>query len=205
MLVRHLLEGQPGRVDPLETERRFAPPGVSGHFQHRAVRHLHPQQELHLPPCLVQQVGYAVGGFRDRQGAVGERLEGLATHDQGPLILVEQLPGGDTAVDHVLTVVTGVVPAAPHIQGVVAGPRHAGHVGVTLVRGHVKVSGRTRVLLTDQIRRDPDTAALVVEERQRVVAEPVVQRLGNLKRVAGHRLTGDLHLHGEAGAPGGDV
>ena len=90
---------------------------------------------------------------------------------QGALVEVHQLPGGERAVDDVLAVVARVVPAAPHVEGVVAGAGQAGHRRVALVGRDAEVSGRPRVGVADVLRLDRDAAAVVVEVRERVPAQ----------------------------------
>ena len=70
-----------------------------------------------------------------------------------PLVRAEQLRHGDAAVDHVLAVVAGVVPAARHVERVVARPAvvvvaraDAGHLGVALVGRDADVAGLAGVL-----------------------------------------------------------
>src|SRR5690606_21711518 len=119
----------------------------------------------------------------------------------GALERAQQVPGGDAAVDHVLAVVARVVPAAPHVQPVVADTGLAGHVGVALVGRYAHVAGRPGVLLADQIAVDLDAAALDVEELHRVRAQLVVDVAADRERVAGL----PVGAHRVAGARRGDV
>ena len=59
--------------------------------------------------------------------------------------MLHELGDGDAAVDDVLAVVAGVVPAAADVEGVVAHAGLAGHDGVALVGGHAQVTGRPAV------------------------------------------------------------
>src|SRR5690606_25376539 len=112
---------------------------VVGHARQRlAVRHLHAQQELLLPAGLVEHVGDAVAGLRDVERAAGEgRL--------APLVQAHERVRRAAAVDDVLAVVAGVVPAAADVQEVVADAGLAGHADVALVRLDADVTGRAAV------------------------------------------------------------
>ena len=144
--------------------------------------YLHLQQQLHLPARLVQHVGHPVALLGDRQQTVPQALEVQAV--QRTLVEVHQLPRGERAVHHVLAVVTGVVPAAADVERVVADTGLAGHRVVTLVRRDADVPGGPRIGVTDVLRVDRDTAAVVVEVRQRVPAQAVVGLGGDVERVA---------------------
>src|SRR5690606_31207984 len=80
----------------------------------------------------------------------------------------------------------------------------ARHVGVALVGRHAEVTGRAGVLLTDQVAVDLDTAALDVEELERVGAELVVQVGGDVEGVAGLAV-GDEGVAGAGGGVRGEV
>ena len=104
----------------------------------------------------------------------------------GALVLVHQRPDGDAAVDDVLALVTGVVPAAADVQLVgAAGAGHAGDLLVALVGRHLHVTGGARPLLAARVRhRDRDPAARLVEVGERVVLQ-LVQHVGaDVERVA---------------------
>ncbi len=97
------------------------------------------------------------------------------------------------AVDQVLAVVAGVVPAAADVQAVVA-LRLLG-AGDALV---ADVPGRAFVALRSGVRHlDRDAAALQVEERQRVVLEALVDVVADLERQA--LVLADLQLEALAG------
>src|SRR5690606_36717032 len=114
-----------------------------------------------------------------------------------------QLVHRDAAVDHVLAVVARVVPAARHVQGVVAGARRARHVDVALVGGHAHVSGRAAVAGGDGV-EDLDAAALRVVERQRVDAQLLVGALVDVEGVAGLTVGGE-RVAASGGGVGAEV
>ncbi len=156
---------------------------VEGHARQRlAGRDLHPQQEVDLPAGLVQDVRHGVAALGHAQRRVTQRR--VRPGPLRPLEGVDQLPGGDPAVDHVLALVAGVVPAAAHVQAVVADARLARHRGVALVGGHPEVPGRAGVGGAGQRGVDRDAAALLVEERHAVGAQAVVERGRDVERVA---------------------
>ncbi len=84
-------------------------------------RHLHPEQEVDLPLRLVQDVGipFPASGIRNVRSPT-------TPVDRGPLVQVQQLPRRERAVDHVLAVVTRVVPTTSYVEAVVAGPGQQG-------------------------------------------------------------------------------
>src|SRR5690606_16229482 len=96
--------------------------------------HLHLEQELHLPAGFVEQIRDAVAALGDAEGAV---TEGILPRPDVHAALEEGLerPGADATVHHVLAVVPGVVPAAAHVEHVVAGPPPAGHGAIAEVPG----------------------------------------------------------------------
>ncbi len=134
---------------------------------------------------------HPVGALGDGHGAVAEGRGVGAGEVPGPFVGVDQLPGRHAAVDDVLAVVAGVVPAAAHVQPVAAVVA-AGHVGVALVGGDVQVAGGAGVLAAAGVLGgDRDAAALVVEERQRVVGQLLPGGRADVEGVAG------LVVHGE--------
>jgi hypothetical protein len=96
-----------------------------------APRDLHGQQEVQLEAGFVQDIGHAVGVFGQGQGAIAQGLGRAGTLQRGrPLPGIDQGPDRNAAVDDVLAVVAGVVPAGASVQGVVAaGPGLAALVG----------------------------------------------------------------------------
>src|SRR4029453_2519405 len=104
----------------------------------------------------------------------------------------------DAAVDDVLAVVAGVVPAAGDVERVVAASGHARHLGVAAVRGAGGVPRLAAVAGRDGV-GDGDAAALRVEEGQRVDAELLVRGRVQVERQA--RLAVDPGRGGGARAP----
>ncbi len=168
MLVRDLLEGEPGRVDGVEAERRAPRARVGRHRQPRAVRRLHREQEAQFPPRLVEQGVRAVPVLRDRQPPVREQRAAVAGAAR-PRIGVEQGPGADAAVDDIFALVARVVPAAGHVQRQRAtGPSIALLVAAGEAGGAVgPVAGGAReVGALHEPRLDRHAAALLIEEAQ---------------------------------------
>ncbi len=163
---------------------------VVGHAGQRLpLGHLHLQQEVQFPADLVEDVRHLVAALRDGEGAVAE-LRGLARAGvQRALVGAEQLPGGDAAVDDVLAVVAGVVPAAGDVEGVVADAGLTGDLGVPLVGRDAHVSGRAAVARA-QLVADRGAAALRVVVLRGVGAQPLVG--------------GGADVEGAAGLPVGD-
>ncbi|MDP4500925.1 hypothetical protein Q9G87_03040 [Nonomuraea sp. G32] len=147
-----------------------------------AAGHLHAKQELQLPAGLVEHVRDAVAGLGDAQQAVARPLPVVLP--VRALVEVHELPGGEGAVHDVFAMVARVVPASAHVQRVVAGAGQARDAGVALVGGDAEVPGRPGVGVADVCGLDRDAAAVVVEVRQRVSAQPVVQVVGDVERQA---------------------
>ncbi len=143
---------------------------LMNHPGHRLPRrHLQPQEEIEPPARLVEQVGAPVLRLGDLHLPVAERRRRRAEARER-LVLVLQHPDGEAAVDDVLAVIAGVVPAAAGVERVVAvALRRAGDALVAEVAGRALEGGRARVRHLDR-----DAAALQVEERQRVVLQPPV-------------------------------
>ncbi len=150
-----------------------------------ALGDLHGQQELHLPAGLVQDVGHTVVPLGDGQGGVGD--PGGVPGGRGVRALVDahQLVDGDAAVHHVLAVVARVVPAAGHVERVVArGGGVAGDVRVALVGLDADVTGLASVAGGEFV-EDLDAAALGVVEVQGVRGQGGVGVGGDAEGVAG--------------------
>ena len=194
------MQHPPGRI-PVRRQRQRRPvvavhpvegqPGVL-----LAGRHLHPQQPLDLPPRLLPQRGGQRAGRR-------------------PLGRGQQQGGGQAAVDHVLAVVAGVVPAAGDVQrpvqppaGVEPGrvrPGPAAHGGIAAVGRHARVPGRPAVPGRGRL-ADRHAGPLQVEEPQRVRGQPGVEVGGDPERVAGGAVRGQpepLVRAGQGGEVGG--
>ena len=114
---------------------------------------------------------------------------------------VEQLVHGDAAVHHVLAVVAGVVPAAVHVERLVAGPalvvvlrRLAADGEVAAVGRVAQVAGGARIILPRVAFLQLDAAAGQREIVQRVGGEGGVEAVADRERVA--RLA--VGLQGEA-------
>jgi len=134
-----------------------------------ALGHLHLEQELELPAGLVEQVGDPVPPLGDVHGPIRERAGRLAEVPRA-LVEVEERPSRHGAVDHVLAVVPGVVPATRHVERVVAaGGRRAGNLLVGEVAGGTSESRLARVR-----HGDLDAGAVVEEIRQGVVLQRAV-------------------------------
>src|SRR5690606_36798427 len=100
------------------------------------------------------------------------------------LVDAHDLVHRDTAVDHVFAVVIRVVLAAANVQGVVAGVGRARDVGIAVVGGQPDVAGRASVVGCERLEY-LDGAALRVVERQRVVAQFLVDAFVDVEGVAG--------------------
>ena len=160
---------------------------------------------VELPAHLVEHVRHAVAPLGDAQRAVGQRVR--RPRAQCALVQAEQLRDGDAAVDHVLALVARVVPAARHVERVVAGPavvqvdaggrrrvarREARDRAVAAVGGDVDVTGGAPVAGAEQRLVDRDAAALAVEHDEGVDAQVVVEALSHSERV-GRRSVGLQH------------
>ena len=160
VLVRHRRDRRP--LVAVHLLVRHAGVGLS-------LRHLHPQQRVQAEARLVEQVGLAVFALGDAHLAVAE-VAGRRAEAGQHLVLVLQRPDREAAVDQVLAVVAGVVPAAADVQLVAA--LRLGRAGHALV---ADVAGGAFVGLRAGVRHlDVDAAALQVEERERVVLELLV-------------------------------
>ncbi len=152
--------------------------------QRLSVRHLHLQQELQLPAGLVEDVGHLVAALGDVERTVAE-LRGLpGAGVQRALVGAEQLPGGDAAVDDVLAVISGVVPAAGDVEGVVAHAGLAGHLGVAPVGRRAHVSGGAAVAGAESV-ADRGAAALRVVVLRGVQTQPLVGGRADVEGAAG--------------------
>src|SRR5690606_7962345 len=99
---------------------------------------------LHFPARFVEQIRNAVRVLRDVHRAVGED-RGRAERARA-LVEVEQGPDGEAPVDDVLSVITGVVPPAAHVEAVrAAAAGLAGNALVALVPGGTGERGISRV------------------------------------------------------------
>ncbi len=156
--------------------------------QGRAGRNLHGQQEVHFPAGFVQQVGDAVGVFGDLAVTVGEGGQGRGlAQDDGALIGVLQRPHRDAAVDHILSLVAGVVPASAGIERIAAaGPNLATLVGLVeagrLVLHVARRSGQVRSLNEPLL--DRDAAAILIEKSQSVGLQRSIQSTADRERAA---------------------
>ena len=167
----------------------------------RAVGHLHGQQEAHLPRRFVEQVVAAVARLRQRGAAVGEGRGGGVD-----LVEVEQRPQCDAAVDDIFAVVARVVPAAGHVERIVAArPDRAGEVGpLEASRDLVRMPGLARPGGTaGEAGLDRRPGALLVEDVEAAVREGAIEVGGDREGMA--RLAGDLQPIGAGGAQCGDV
>src|SRR5690554_4975787 len=172
------------------------------------LRYLHGEHEFHLPAHFVEDVRYTVATLRNIQGAVREGA-GIVAQVQSTLVHDEQFPDGDTAVDNILTVIAGVVPAFGHVKAVVTGTAPAGHVVVTFIRTHVEVScrpcplgigGVTGVAATGIRRLNRDTAAVVIEVFDGIIKHTAESVCGDIKGIT----LVTAHMKLIAGGRGGD-
>ena len=120
---------------------------------------LHLEQELDLPPRLVEQIRSAVALLGNAQLAVGKRTEAGSAEISHSLVQRHQRVNGNPTVYHVFPEVTCIVPASAYVEGVIA-PCVLGTRDVAIAQ----VPGRTHPLLLTGIGQlDRDSAASVIE------------------------------------------
>ncbi len=106
----------------------------------------------------------------------------------------QQLRNGDSAVDRILAVIAGIVPATGNIEAIGAGPVAIERFGgvtsqatdgfVAVVRCDTNMAGGPRIGLAGDIAADLDAAALRIEPGERVNGETAIEIVGDRKAVA---------------------
>ena len=150
-----------------------------------ARRNLHAHLEFQLPADLIQDIRHIVSLFGNVQLAVAE-IARRGAQVFGALPPVEQRPDRDPRVHHIFAVIAGVVPAAADVERVgAAAARQAWDLLVALVRRDVDVARGTGPLrLARERHLDLDTAAILIEIRERLVLELAVEVVADVEGVA---------------------